>query len=494
MRCALRFCKMAQRIDFQRWNRQHSLGVILLTVRNAVRVAKSFWPLLLPLWLRGEALPRYGVLAMMGVGVLLLGYTLMEHWRFTFRLRPGALHVKSGVFLRKRTVIPFDRIQAVQLSQGALQRILGLTGLTIDTAGTKGNELEFLALNWRDAEALRNAIAPGAHPTTVEEPESILQLDWRQLVRISLAQNHLRNGLIALSAPFALLSQVDGALEWFMDWVPWWLPLVATMLSFILWFPALVFAVLVGTFASFSVVFLKHFGLTLKAKSRQRFHVQAGLLRRFAFTIERSKIQTATWSDTPLSRWLGFESLLWSQARAGSAEPGREQRLTIPGVEGQQRRTLDELLFPGWRRDAPPVLRPVAALRWVRWIPWWVAAGIWQALTPFSVGNVIFGAGLVLWGGWVAHRYVASRMVRLSDSALASQRGWWKRTTTMTQFHQVQRVEVRQAFWHAHRGIAHLILHTAAGSIRLSFLPEREARSFADRILHAVETSSEPWM
>jgi putative membrane protein len=485
---------MAQQVDFQRWNRQRGLGIILLTSRNAWRVAKSFWPALLPLWLRGEALPRLGVFAIAGFGVLLFGYTLLEHWRFKFRLRPGALHVKSGVFLRKRTVIPFERIQAVQLSQGALQRLLGLTGLSIDTAGSKGHELEFRALSWADAEALRQAIAPGPRPIAGDSTEEILQLDWRQLARIAMGMNHLRNGLLLLTAPFVLVLQVDGALEWLMDEIPWWMPVMVSLLGLVLWFPALLLAALVGMLASFAVVLMKYYGLTLKAKSRHSFHVQAGLLRRFSFNIERPKIQTATWSNTPLSRLLGFESLLWSQARAGSAEPAREQRLVIPGVEENQRRILDALLFPGWESDAPPVLRPVSALRWVRWAPWCIAAGAWWALVPESFGSGVVVAVLVIWGGYDAHRHLASRKVRLSDSALAAERGWWKRTTTMTQFHQVQRVEVRQAFWHAHRGIAHLILHTAAGSIRLSFLPEREARAFADRMLHAIETSPEPWM
>ena len=494
MPCARQSCKVAQPIDFQRWNRQHDLGIILLTLRNAVRVAKPFWPLLLPLWLRGEVLPRFGVMAAVGIGSSLLAYTLVEHMRFKFRLRPGALHVKSGVFLRKRTVVPFDRIQAVQLSQGALSRLLGLTRLTIDTAGTKGHELEFRALKWADAEALRQAIAPGERPAEAKSKEEILQLDWRQLMRIALAQNHLRNGLLLLTAPFVLFSQVPEGLDWLMDETPWWLPVLVTFLGFILWLPALVFVALVGMLASFPVVFQKYFGLTLKAKSQRSFHLQAGLLRRLAFTIERPKIQTATWSDTPLSRWLGFESLLWSQARAGSAEPAREQRLFIPGVGPDQRRVLDELLFPGLKHNAQAVLRPVLALRWVRWAPWCIAAGAWLGLASWSFASGVVAAGLVLWGGYDAHRHWASRKVRLSDTALAAERGWWKRTTTMTQFHQVQRVEVRQAFWHAHRGIAHLILHTAAGSIRLSFLPEREARAFADRMLHAIETSTEPWM
>jgi len=130
----------------------------------------------------------------------------------------------------------------------------------------------------------------------------------------------------------------------------------------------------------------------------------------------------------------------------------------------------------------------------LRWFRWWVPslALAWGASGDWW--STCMAAVLVAFGGVASFREARLRGVRLSDMAMGAEAGWWKRTCTLTQFHQVQRVEVRQSFWHAYRGIAHLELHTAAGSIRLRFLREQEARDFADYVLMRVESSKAPWM
>lgn len=480
---------MGQPTDFSAWQRQHPLGIIVMGARNLWNVAKSLWPLVFTLWSQGAEAVKW---ALLGVAVLLavVGvFSVAQYLRFGFRLRGGSLHVRKGVFQRSRTIIPLDRVQAVHLKRNPLQRALGLTGLSVDTAGSKGNELELRALRMAFAQELQVALASSQGGAEEAEPEPLLELGMRDLLRIALGSNHLRNGLLVVALPLSILGQVDGLVEAWVEAIPTWVWALLSLLVVVLWLPALVAVGMLGVASSVVVVVVRFFGLRLDQTQSGQFLLQSGLLKRVAFTIHRTKIQTVKWVSTPLTRALGFTRVHWAQARAGGTEAAKEG-LDITGVTPAMRDRLNGLLFPHWRGDLPKRLRPVPAYAWVLWLRWWLPAGALLASGAWwGWPVVVLGAG-----AWMARRRAAGHFVRYTQSDLAVYSGWWKRTCTMTQVHQVQRVGLRQSFWHAHRHIAHVQIYTAAGNLRLRFLPEQEARQFVDFLLHETERSTQPWM
>ena len=126
---------MAPSTDFTAWQRQHALGMLLFTGRNLLRIAKAFWPLLFTLAANAEWALRVGVWAGFVLLLAVAAFSVVQFRRFGFRIRKGALHVRKGVFQRSRLVIPLERVQAVHLKRNPIQRLLGLTGLSVDTAG-----------------------------------------------------------------------------------------------------------------------------------------------------------------------------------------------------------------------------------------------------------------------------------------------------------------------------------------------------------------------
>jgi membrane protein YdbS with pleckstrin-like domain len=46
------------------------------------------------------------------------------------------LTVKHGLMIRKVTIVPFGRVQHIDVAQGPIQRMLGLATLVLNTAGT----------------------------------------------------------------------------------------------------------------------------------------------------------------------------------------------------------------------------------------------------------------------------------------------------------------------------------------------------------------------
>ncbi|HEX2763256.1 MAG TPA: PH domain-containing protein [Allosphingosinicella sp.] len=75
------------------------------------------------------------------------------------------LHVRRGVWTRIYTIVPLGRVQHIDVSQGPLERSLGLSRLVLHTAGTLHSQVVLPGL-WREtAEAMRDEIrgriAPG---------------------------------------------------------------------------------------------------------------------------------------------------------------------------------------------------------------------------------------------------------------------------------------------------------------------------------------------
>lgn len=68
------------------------------------------------------------------------------------------LHVQSGILFRTRTVVPYGRVQHIDVGQGPVQRRYGVGTLTLHTAGTRGSEVWLPGLAIEDAERMRDEI------------------------------------------------------------------------------------------------------------------------------------------------------------------------------------------------------------------------------------------------------------------------------------------------------------------------------------------------
>jgi putative membrane protein len=51
--------------------------------------------------------------------------------RFSYRVEDGELRIESGVFIRKKRYIPFERIQSLDFSEGIFQQFFGLVKVRV---------------------------------------------------------------------------------------------------------------------------------------------------------------------------------------------------------------------------------------------------------------------------------------------------------------------------------------------------------------------------
>jgi putative membrane protein len=107
-----------------------------------------------------------------GAAGLLIAFTvgLVKYHTTSYYIGPAAIHHLTGALSKKVTDIRLDRIQAIDVHQGVLQRAFGVFSVDIQTgAGKKGGEIALPALTPDAVEELRAARPRAARPEPGEE-------------------------------------------------------------------------------------------------------------------------------------------------------------------------------------------------------------------------------------------------------------------------------------------------------------------------------------
>ena len=135
-------------------------------------------------------------------------------WSTRYRIGDDELRIDSGVLVRRSRRIRLDRIQAVEVQQPFLARLVGMASLAIETAGGSGTEATLAYLPLRQAAELRRHLLVeagregGEAPTTTASPDVVLH---RVEPGLLLAAQLLRTGPL-LAALGALATAVVGTL------------------------------------------------------------------------------------------------------------------------------------------------------------------------------------------------------------------------------------------------------------------------------------------
>ncbi|WP_233549654.1 PH domain-containing protein [Cellulomonas rhizosphaerae] len=107
------------------------------------------------------------------VALIGFGYSALA-WRATrFAVTDDAVHLQTGVLFRQQRQARLDRLQAVDVVQPLLARLVGLSELKLEVAGGSGSAVSLAFLKEADAEALRTellALAAGLRRPAGTEP------------------------------------------------------------------------------------------------------------------------------------------------------------------------------------------------------------------------------------------------------------------------------------------------------------------------------------
>lgn len=81
-----------------------------------------------------------------------------RYMRIGYRLTDDELRVAHGLFFRTDTMVPFVRVQHIDLEQGPVERHYGLSSLVVHTSGTHNSTVTLPGLRTEVASAMRDTI------------------------------------------------------------------------------------------------------------------------------------------------------------------------------------------------------------------------------------------------------------------------------------------------------------------------------------------------
>ena len=488
---------------FEAPRRQHLMGLVSVFIKNLYVLARSFWPLAAGLALSSDV---FQYASWIGMGVLGLNgvAAFIEYRFFKFHVTHDALVVDSGWIQKERLVIPFERIQAVHLHQSAWQQMIGLYGLKVDTAGSGGSELEFSALKEEDALGLRALLSGRAEviasandavgsDESLDEIKPLIELNARKLFKVGLTQNHLRNGLIAIGAFFTVMEPLERWWGTWLDSLPEWMVLLLAFAWVLLIVPAVILFVLLAVLVSVVSAWIQYFRLRVDIQG-QELSLQSGLFRRNEFRIPLSKVQLLEWKSTWLRRKLSLETLQIHQAKAQAEGGSKALGLTIPGLEKEQSERIVAAIFPKWNPTRMEAFQPDVYLRYRLFA---------IALIPLIPLAIAFGLTAFYWIlalTWVTFRWFTTQRkfngyrASTDGHGVLIESGWWFKRRTLLQWHQLQRVSFHQNRVHEPRGLAHVTLHSAAGSRSIRFIQVEDAKRLVDYAAYRMESHQGGWM
>lgn len=151
--------------------------------------------------------------------VLILVSSILSYLCFRYCSSEDSIAVKSGIIRKSQVDVKWDRVRAVNINRGPLDRLFGLSTVSLDTAGTAEAEVVVPGLPITLAQEFRDRINQVPSDEILEEQQIereletvVYQVGFKDLVRASFCAR----GTIVMAAVF--LAFTFGL---FTQWLQW---------------------------------------------------------------------------------------------------------------------------------------------------------------------------------------------------------------------------------------------------------------------------------
>ncbi|HLR67318.1 PH domain-containing protein [Virgibacillus alimentarius] len=284
--------------------------------------------------------------------ILLITFSILSWYRFSYRVENEELRIEYGIFIRNKRYISKNRIQSIDLTAGVVHRLFRLVQVQIETAGGGTDaEASLKAVKRVDGERLREALKITEIQVPVQAGESINPSRHVMLKNLFIAGSTSGSVgvILALFAfSFAKIEQFipDRIFESTIEWLIGLSILFLFGLSLVI----LLFLWLLGIAGTI----IKYGNFTIK-KNNDELFITRGLLEKKQITIPLKRIQAVGIEENLIRQPLGYVSI-FAEIAGGSMEKGEDfSTILFPIMKASE---VDEFLqqfLPAYRAESNKV-------------------------------------------------------------------------------------------------------------------------------------------
>jgi putative membrane protein len=414
--------------------------------------------------------------AVVVVGIVWFGGTVVEWIRFSYAVTGTLLVVRRGLLRREVTAVPLDRIRGVDVHASAVQRLLGIAEVRVDAAATGGrhDEARLDAVAADEATRLRHLLlreaapppstvdewVPGTWPGVAPAPppvEPLARLRPVWLLYAPLVGGYLIAPLVAVAAVQQYLDDLH---------VRWFGRLVHQVgdeqfgPGAVLLLAAVVLAVCaLGAVATAAI---GNWGFTLTRRGGSLIS-ERGLVSRRQVSLERARIRGYSLAQPASLRLVGAARLVALVTGLGGENTRRGQLLPLGPARDARAVAAAILPYGGGLRRHPRAALRRRLVRAVLPGVLVVIAGVVSGLGWLAVlGAVLAGLGVPL--GIDRYRGLGHG---LDARALAVRSGSLRRREAVLERAGIVGWQVRQTWFQRRAGLATVVAGTGAGGFSI---------------------------
>jgi len=502
--------------NFSQPKRQSPIAIFLIVQKLIEQIIRQFWPILLVVILQNfdfqtkgssSSDDPYTTRILFVIGALSAVGSIIAYFKFYYYIKDDEFVIEKGLFQKKKINIPFDRIQTINFEQNLIHRAFNVVSLEIDSAGSNQKEISLQAIKREEAEAIRafimteKAKSQSMRPLEAQEivleeaqQDILMHLSPFDLIKVGISQNHIRGLGIIMGFGFWIFQTVVDY-KFLEEQNPMDIMGGEDMEKIVSFWTFLLFAlIIISILISLVLTVFQHFNLRF-FRTITGFKVVSGLFTRREESANINKIQLIRWQDSILKRIFNIFQLGLFQA--SSAAVNIRQSINIPGCYAYHINTVRATYFPE-EENSPYSTHQISPLIIGRRVLY--LGGIPALVFLINAilqSSILSGILALLWPlgiYWTSRIFHKNWKFHVSEEGILTEHGIIGTQFTLLKWYKVQAVKTRQTIYQAKKQVADLYFYTAAGTVKIPYVPLDKAQEITNYVLYKVEVDKRSWM
>ncbi|ABZ77970.1 membrane-flanked domain [Shewanella halifaxensis HAW-EB4] len=501
---------------FSQWSSLSAWSIISFTLfatRQLLSSGYALIPVVYTGWQQGFSSP-WVIVAIAAVISAIFIFSVLQWLKFRFRVEADKLIIRHGIIFKKADELPFSKIQNVRLEQPLYFRPMGLYRLIVETAGSKNNEAELSALDYKDALNLKKQLmaehdlhshqafhSPQQSPQQHRRPKQAYILSRKSLKQL-VTFGFYQNNAIWLAV---ILGPILGQLDWesmenlqLVQSLSVWYEVnigISIVLQILFISMTLVLFYLLFSLLSITSAVLKYSPYRL-SRSGNTLHRTGGIIAKQNDALAIKRIQVIKFYQPLVGRLLKLWTVYFKQVQGHEVEQRGSTNMLIPCMT---RKDIAQLLPELHGIEASSLQLPKHYLR--IHLGWFWRRGLLPLLVP-AINTYFLGLNLFTDILWIAASlfcigiYLRYRQYGyvLEGNNLWFHSGLLGRSWQLIALTKVQHVAITQSPNQKRGGLANLEIGLASGTVKLPYISIIAARDIAERSLALIHNDHRNWI